>query len=423
MEKRILHIKITEDRVYFNPTLSIPFSQTNLPYEVMGFNPVRIYFWELEMKSYSADKQELYVKVLNYNAIGGDFFDNQVPKKPVSILAFETPLDWEQLEPQLARYTKSAIGHFVTNMIEAKETVSKTPPKDNLEPGRYTSTINVSFRVDFADATFKLGYVSFQKYVTELSRELEFNITNDHLLPEFDLIKHWFVKKLGTREFKVNANIHLANGEVESIQTVSKEIAKITADMIDSVKRQRTMNLCKPPTVVQPDKSLFTSDDIFDQLNDDSGLQGNVFHQTEKDIIELMLADKRIRNRQQLVYLSGAKQSEKDKMRFTLNPHFGFLFLITGERCHHFVWELLNSHATYIWSIDKNGQSLQLQYQRIEQIINTIRSSGREAYRNAYRIQPLDNDLLFNVLEHVHASSALVDGFPKWKHRLNEMLV
>ncbi|MEY3249546.1 MAG: hypothetical protein RL742_1589, partial [Bacteroidota bacterium] len=129
------------------------------------------------------------------------------------------------------------------------------------------------------------------------------------------------------------------------------------------------------------------------------------------------------RNRQQLIYLSGAKQSKNEKIRFTLAPNFGFLFLVEGEQYNHFVWELLNSHATYIWSIGKTRQDLKLQYQRIEQAINTIRNSSRSAYKNAYRQQQTDQDLAFNYLQHQHAESALVDGFPKWKHQLNALLV
>jgi hypothetical protein len=152
-------------------------------------------------------------------------------------------------------------------------------------------------------------------------------------------------------------------------------------------------------------------------------LNGNVFRQTEQDIIKQLLADHRIRNRQQLVYLSGAQQSAKDKIRFTLNPHFGFLFLIQGETCRHFVWELLNSHATYIWSIANGDMDTAKQYRRIEMIINTIRANGREAYRNAYRVKQMDQDILFNSIEHAHAGSDLIDGFPKWKHRLQELIV
>ena len=59
------------------------------------------------------------------------------------------------------------------------------------------------------------------------------------------------------------------------------------------------------------------------------------------------------RNVKQLVYLSGKKHERTQKIRFTLNPLFGFIFFISGKNKNHICWELLNSHATYIWSFNK----------------------------------------------------------------------
>jgi len=100
----------------------------------------------------------------------------------------------------------------------------------------------------------------------------------------------------------------------------------------------------------------------------------------------------------QLAYLAGTKQSQNHKLRYTLNPNFGFLFLIEGAKNKHFVWELLNSHATYIWSIDKSVKEIKLQFKRVESIINMIRTSGRGNYKRAFRNNHQDNDLVFRVI-------------------------
>jgi len=120
--------------------------------------------------------------------------------------------------------------------------------------------------------------------------------------------------------------------------------------------------------------------------------------------------------------LSGKKQTENHKLRYTLNPNFGFLFLVEGAENNQFVWELLNSHATYIWSIDKQQAEIELQFKRIESIVTTVRTSGRENYKRGYKNNHQDNDLVFRVIHHEDIASDLVDAFPKWKSKLNEQL-
>jgi hypothetical protein len=178
----------------------------------------------------------------------------------------------------------------------------------------------------------------------------------------------------------------------------------------------------KSPKLPDIDKSLFTAEDIFNTGESDD-VEGNVFRQDEKDILQFLITHHNTRNRKQLEYLSGNKQSANFRIRFTLHPNFGFLFLIEGRENNHFVWELLNTHATYIWSIGKSEKDIELQYRRVEDIINTIRNTGREQYKRAYKYNHHDSDLVFCSIEHDDIASSFVDGFVKWKHRLNERLM
>lgn len=422
MGDQTLILKIFDGRVFFNPDISIPLTQTNIPVKDLMFKPYRDFYWLVKMEYFDSNNKQLFVKVQGYDTGPSEEFNQQHPKDEVRLLFFRE-LDWRYLESQLSYYAKINLKSIVKNMPAEHVDAKLESPNVDFAPSPQKSSLSVKFDVPFADASFNLGYVGFQKYISQINREIDFKILNDHLLPEFDHIKFWFAKRLGTRKFKVRAEIQLVDNEIEKIHATSNEIEAISSELVDSIKQQQTLALIKHPRVIQLDKTLFTSEDIFDQFEEDKSSQGNIFRQSEKDILEALLTGHSIRNRQQLIYLSGAKQSENEKIRFTLNPHFGFLFLVEGEQFNHFVWELLNSHATYVWSIGKMEQEIKLQYQRIEQSINTIRNSSREAYKNAYRKQNIDQDLVFNVLMHTHADSSLVDGFPKWKHRLNELLV
>lgn len=63
-----------------------------------------------------------------------------------------------------------------------------------------------------------------------------------------------------------------------------------------------------------------------------------------------------------------------------------------------------------------------MQFKRIEDTISTIRSSGIETYKRAYKNNHIDNDLVFRVIYLEDIGSNLVDDFPKWKSKLNEQL-
>lgn len=130
-----------------------------------------------------------------------------------------------------------------------------------------------------------------------------------------------------------------------------------------------------------------------------------------------------VRNAKHLQFLAGSKHSTKQKLRFTLKPLFGFVFFIEGETKNHFCWELLNSHATYLWSFDKIDTDAKFQFKRVEETINIIRDMGRETYKSDFRNNKVDSDLSFCTIEHSNINSALVDGFVEWQHRLKERLV
>lgn len=439
MGQKEITIKVRNDRIYLNPRLSIPIKQTNIPREHLTFRSHEDIFWKVEMLDYKADKKCLTVSVKEYNSSDIANFDKQEPKKSVDELHFE-PFDWKKLEPLLTHYQKSALTEILFNKDadffsrdHKQNHVSVKPTSVSADSQPFTSnqqfeqkptviTITEDFWIYFTDAHFMLGYVTFKKHIKKIGKELDFKISNEHILAEFDNIKFWFAKKLKTKKFKVVVSITLTENEVTETRATSKHIEQITPELIDSVKYQRTFALTKEPRVNNPDKSLFTAEEIFTQIDTDD-IEGNVFNQSEEDILNFFLKESDIRNKKQLAYLAGKKQSENYKLRYTLNPNFGFLFLIEGAENNHFVWELLNSHATYLWSIEKGKQNVELQFKRIEDIVNTVRTSGRENYKRAYRNNHQDDDLVFRVLYHEDIGSKLVDDFPKWKSKLNEQLI
>lgn len=439
MGQKEITIKVCNDRIFLNPQLSIPIQQTNIPNEHLTFRSYEDIFWKVEMLDYKKENKCLKVSVKDYNTKDITGFNKQEPRKSIDELLFEK-FDWRKLEPLLTAYQKSRLTEILFNInanpfsrgekqyyghvkskpvLDDNQHLMGNPQSDSKQS---VTTITEDFWVYFTDAHFMLGYVTFKKHIKKIDKEIDFKIPNEHILAEFDNIKFWFAKKLKTKKFKVIVTITLVENEVTETRAVSKQIEQITPDLIDSVKYQRTFALTKEPRQSNLDKSLFTAEDIFSQIDTDD-IEGNVFKQSEQDILNFFLNESDIRNKKQLAYLAGKKQSENYKLRYTLSPNFGFLFLIEGVENNHFVWELLNSHGTYIWSIEKGKKNVELQFKRIEDIVNTVRTSGRENYKRAYRNNHQDDDLVFRVISHEDIGSKLVDDFPKWKSKLNEQLI
>jgi hypothetical protein len=55
-------------------------------------------------------------------------------------------------------------------------------------------------------------------------------------------------------------------------------------------------------------------------------------------------------------------------------------------------------------------------------ILSILLDTGRDQYKRAYRNNHHDSDLVFSVIEHDDISFDFVDGFVKWKHKLNEKI-
>jgi len=444
MGKKEIIIKIENNRIYLTPRLSISLNQTNIPEGAVSFRTSKSFYWLLEMLSYDEKSQKLTVQILDYSCADTLPFLRQEPKKPVTHLHFES-LDWQELELQLSSYQKRKLEGLVVyddsadfddtpDYIIPKSTTFKIPepleagslkpePSEEVLPQpTKTKSYSDRFSVPFEALSFKLGYVVFSRFIPHFQTDINFKISNEHLLAEFEPIKFWFAKKLKVKEIKVAVRADLYDdGEIESFAK-SIHIDQITPAFIEGVKYQRTAALTKTPKISDINKALFSSEDIFDQL-DTKDQEGNVFEQSEMDILNHFLKDANIRNKQQLQYLAGNKQSENYPLRYTLAPHFGFIFLVEGDQNNHFIWELLNSHATYIWSIEKGEQAIHLQYKRIEATINSIRSSGRGPYKQAYHATHIDQDLAFRVINHASIHSNFSDSFLKWKHKLNEHLI
>jgi len=418
MADKTILLRMTNDAVLLNPKLLIGRDQTNIPFQHLRFRTVVPIYWEAEMLGYDASDARLHLRVINYSMVEPlPRFAEQRPKKEVRALYFEK-LDWRMVEQQLSSYTKAHLTeHFYNLELPTTEPTRNFLPEIEVPTG----TLSRSFSVPFSEAKIGFGEITFECYLDDISRNLSISIANTYLLPEFNLIKPFIAKKLKKKNFTARVTVHFRGGEIECIEAHSNEIKAINEEMLEAVKQQRLKGIARPPKMKPPDQTLFTSEDIFDTLNDTA--PGNPFRQTDKDILDFFSENKSIRNRQQLIFLAGSKQSERQPLRFTLAPKFGFLFFIEGPTNHHFAWELLDSNATYLWSFPKENRSVEQQFSDVAAQINAVHLAGRQQYRQHYSDDFERRVFSFHYVEHKHIGSALINAFPKWRHKLEELLV
>lgn len=282
------------------------------------------------------------------------------------------------------------------------------------------SEFSEQYYIDFADCKFGLGYVEFLVTIKTISESCAIRVYNENLLPEFDNVKKWFSRRLGNEKFEVLVNFKFyPSGELEYTST-SHDIDKINTELIDGIRILRTHQLAKAVKSKELlDKMLYTSEDIYSLISE---TEGNVFNQNESDIIDVLINTSGVRNKVELQYLAIKKQSINQRIRFTTQPHFGFLFTIEGSISNHFVWELLESHATYIWTKPKSKELLDIQWKFIENEIRKIFTIGRENYKKEYSSIGNSTEFTLNVVHHKEPLKISEDRYSKWKSRINDIL-
>lgn len=427
-------IKISKKRIYFTNDVHVSLNQTNFPEGSISFKHHLDIYLEVELSNYDLTQKALEIRIVDYSPENINPFYSQKLKKPINKLIFKE-LDWIELKKLLSSYLttlpkkipeafkKESIIEslaFTSEKVKAESTekqiIDNNEIQGSIQKELEIITRNLSFSVLFSDAKFHLGYISIVKKFPFVKHPIEFNISNNLILSEYDYIKNYFSNYYQSNSFNVTAIIKTKGEELLSINCNSEMIENIDEKIIENVKTSRTLNLTRVETKTENEKSTYNADEILSELDDSS----NVFGQSEIEILITIIESKSPRNLKQLIYLSGEKHERTKKIRFTLNPLFGFIFFITGKRENHICWELLNSHATYLWSFDREI-STESQIQLAELNINTIRQIGRMKYRSMIKNQQIDINAAFKVINHSKSKSK--DDFEVWKNKLTSKLI
>ncbi len=408
------YIRLSNAGVALNPDLILPLSSTNLPYTSMRFRDQVELYWEVSIQKYEKEQYRLFIDIQDYEPEDVTSFFTQKPKSPVDYLEF-SKIVWIELYPHLSFYKKSKFDHLLEAESDHQEILPQIVQRsDEWYHKKENREVQLTFSVPFERAKFVTGGVLVKHRVD--TYEVEFLIENGFILREFELLKEYFAKALDKQKFFVSAKVHIENGQITNASATSTDIAQIDERILGAVKflEAKSIHHTSPSEV---DKELFTADDLYERDLVEESTKNGI------ELLEILIRDEHIRNRKQIQYLAGKLHLRQHKILFTAHPQFGFVFQLQGQAYMHFVWELLNSHATYIWSYDPQTTPHNLALRKLEFALSVIRTQGRQSYRFGMSDDVGISDLHFHVIRHDKASSSISDGFPLWRAQLHERLV
>lgn len=269
-----------------------------------------------------------------------------------------------------------------------------------------TFILDQKVKVAFEQLEFRYGSITFKYSVSEMNAELEFDIENFEIRPEFEVLKAYFSKALKIKNIQVAIYAEFENGKLISQLATSTSLNRITNEIIEGIKFKFIENnfLGK---VNRGDISNILD---INQLQSDS--KSNLYDSGD-ELLNDFLKNKNYKHQKHLLYLAERHARTILKIRFVLSP-FSFVFLIEGAAGFHIIVETLNTEeATYIFSFNNDKKELPEILKQVDLYFNIIKNKGRKGF--------LENPPM-NFSRILHDYSDERKGFIVWKDLLEERI-
>ncbi|WP_439490628.1 TOTE conflict system archaeo-eukaryotic primase domain-containing protein [Algoriphagus sp.] len=276
--------------------------------------------------------------------------------------------------------------------------------KDDQTADKQETFIEKTVKIKIADLDFLYGSVQFECTIAEYPVPIKFDIEQQNIRPEFEVLKPYFEKFLKSKIIVIDVTVVVDNqNQIIALTAVSSDLEKLTREAVESVRFR-----------------FMERGFLRDRSSLDLGKSGNTIMQTAhmpyetgEELLSDVLSKGSFRHQRELQYLAERHQGRILKIRFMLQP-FAFIFLIEGIDNQHLVMETVDTEeATYLWRMPKNINELKLEIQKIDSQLNTIRNEGRQKFLES---NPID----FSKVQHDYMDSK--KGFIVWKEHLEERL-
>lgn len=371
---------------------------TNLPighFQLSG----RTMYWELIMKGYNTDLESLEVLVVDYESKKSEIWQSQSPKKDIAYLHF-LHIDWLKFENCLSYYDG-----------QAKDLLPHDKSYLNIKP--IPKPVTLIHKVAVRNLEIGTGYIKYSKKVKWSKIAVEFTIKHADMIPQLEYVKPYFSKILGKKTIDVHVTVWKEEGQMIVGTVRSPDMMKINRESLYVIKGFQIDNFKKLQKSKFKDSILLTKESM-EAVETDFGNVDSI----EKEILFHLLEKEDVRNKLQLQYLSEV-MDESQRLMLTIEPQFGFVFTIIGEEMVHMIWELIDTHATYVWSFASDSWDSSI-IKRLEAEFCIITTHGRSHYRNFF--EPKDG-LFLSIVNHKNNQNPMVDYFGEWRLNLERLLV
>ena len=401
-----LTLLFNESTIFVNADACVlPISCLDLSLEIEKFKEGIA--WKVRVLSYDEESCELMTEIIDYHAKSEMNNSKQgclqfLIIDKLKFRAIDTGHLLRAVElkknPVIQKVSEPSVNYEVSDRVE--KAVGK--PIERM--------LSKTMKVPFNKIQFLHACISFRIFIDELQQEITFEIENTDIRPEFEAIKDYFIKILKKKLIVAQIEIRYTDKEIICTDASSEDIDKINSSIIDNVRfefvRKEVLTFKGNP---EGSIVINTLDNL---LAMEKGAVGKIF-KSEQDLIDDILNIKDSKHYYQLKFLSSQHLSAVLKIRFVLKP-FSFLFLLTGEKKYHIVWETLNSEeATYIWHFEKSLDALRKGLKEIETILNDIKATSKLDYlRKEHE----------NFSRVIHDYADVKSGFTAWKGMLGEKL-
>lgn len=154
--------------------------------------------------------------------------------------------------------------------------------------------IEKTIKVPIMDLEFHYGNVAFNYTDNELKINIDFEIENSEIRPEFEVLKPYFIKALKSKIISVELFVEFENDSVVSQLATSKEIEYINKEIVENVKFQ-FLNRDVIGKVPKLKQNLLTSDEIQDHQN--------IFTNSEEILAQILQKILKVVFRQEFLFL------------------------------------------------------------------------------------------------------------------------
>jgi superfamily II DNA or RNA helicase len=289
--------------------------------------------------------------------------------------------------------------------LEKQATLFDDPDDQVIPFSKELLLIDKNIVVPIESLDFRYGGIAFKYEAPGLKAHLEFEVENDAIRPEFEVLKSYFSKILQSKNVSISIHAEFENNVIISQLATSADMDRINKEIIEGVRFRYFSKTFLSGSI---------SKGLKENLLDAKQLQsGDQLYNSGEDLINDLLNRNQYKHSKYVRYLADRHAAKLLKIRFVLNP-FSFVFLLTGNEQFHTIMETLDTEeATYLWHFEKATHSLPFILKEIESHLTLIRNNGRQVF--------LDSTPT-NFSRILHDYSDEKKGFIRWKDILEERL-